>query len=564
VAHICRLLQGIPLGIELAASWVRFLNCREIAKEIENNLDFLQNLSPDVPLRQQSLRAVFDYSWALLGEEDQRVLRCLSVFAGPFDRQAAAAVSQATLPQLATLVDHSLLQHRESPGTGLHRFELLEVLRQYANEKLASASSPGERDVGDSHAGYYLGFLNDQQNALKGSGQQQALSDISLEMPNLRKAWRWAAEYQEVAGLAQALDTLALFYYMNSLFAEGADNFGLAAGRLVKVQDDARNDLIWGRIRTQQGWFNFLHGRQKVGQVQLQESVETLRRYDNSTDLALALGYLAVITYTLGDYDKAGELAGEGLTISEGTQDANSISVASNILSQLNYRMGRDGPARQFGEQSLALARQRENPWSIGFALINLGRVAYVTGEYGEAESLFEEALATRKAIGDARGLALCRLYLGDAAVAQGAWATGQQFWLESLRFFEEIGNLEGMSSARSRLGRVAAEQGRQDQSHDQYLEALRLAGEAQATPRVLDALTGLAALLAGQSSQKTLSIAQLVVAHPAATQECRAMASRLLAGQPGQEEIGKRSTPSEDEVAKELAQLVADFLLEA
>jgi len=154
VAHICRLLQGIPLGIELAASWVRFLDCREIAKEIEHSLDFLQSSSPDVPLRQQSLRAVFDYSWALLDEEDQRVLQCLSVFAGPFDRKAAAAISQATLPQLATLVDHSLLQHRESPGAGSHRFELLEVLRQYANEKLASASSTSERDIGDSHAGY--------------------------------------------------------------------------------------------------------------------------------------------------------------------------------------------------------------------------------------------------------------------------------------------------------------------------------------------------------------------------------------------------------------------------
>jgi tetratricopeptide (TPR) repeat protein len=464
---------------------------------------------------------------------------------------------------LATLVDHSLLQHRESSSPGSVRFELLEVLRQYATEKLTIASSMGERDVGDTHAGYYLGFLRDQEKALEGSEQQQALADISLEMPNVRKAWRLAAEYKEVTGLAQALDSLALFYYMNSLFAEAADNFGLAADHLALTRDDAQNDLIWGRIRTQQGWFNFLHGQQQIGQVQLQESVEALRRYDNSTALALALGYLAVITYTLGDYEKAGELAGEGLTLSEGTQDAYSIGVASNILSQLNYRMGRYGPARRFGEQSLALARKLENPWSIGFALINLGRVAHVTGEYGEAESLFKEALATRKAIGDARGLALCRLYLGDAAVAQGDWEAGQQLWLDSLRFFEEISNLEGMSSALSRLGRVAAEQGQLDKAHDQYLAALRLANQALATPRVLDALTGLAALLAGQSPQKALSIAYLVVHHPAATQECRALAANLLVDRPVQGEIEIQPSPSEEELANKLAQLVADFLLE-
>jgi len=120
------------------------------------------------------------------------------------------------------------------------------------------------------------------------------------------------------------------------------------------------------------------------------------------------------------------------------------------------------------------------------------------------------------------------------------------------------------MSSALSRLGRVAAEQGQQEQAYDQYLNALRLADQVQATPRVLDALTGLATLPAGRSSQKKLSIAQLVVAHPAATQECRAMASSLMAEQPAQEEIGIRSRPSEDELAKTLAQLVADFLLEA
>ncbi len=569
VVEICRLLQGLPLGIELAASWVRFLGCHEIANEIGQSLDFLQRTTAGGPVRQQSLRAAFDYSWDLLAEQERQVLGALSVFAGSFDRAAAAAVGQATLSQLAALTDHSLLRIYQGSEPGSRRFELLEVLRQYASEKLVAASGATETDAADNHASYYLGFLGSQLAALRGEGQQLALSRISNELPNIRKAWRWAAQQQKIELVDMSLDALALYYYMHSLFAEGADIFQLAASNLVSIIPDGQDYPLLGRLRMQQGWFNFLQGQQLLGRELLSESVDILRNSGRAQDLALALGFLVVIAYTAGEYELADRLAGEAYDIAEAGQEAYTVNVTTNVLSQLKYRIGDYSPARQYGEQSLSLARQRKDPWSIGFSLVNLGRVAYIMGEIVAAESLFQEALATRKQIGDARGQALCRLYLGDTAVARGDSASGIRYWYESLGYFEDIGNLEGISAASTRLGWSERQSGRPVEAQRLFLRALRLSHKAQATPRVLDALVGLASLLTSGSGitenliniDKALAIAHLVLDHPAASRESRVKASELLAAHAPA--IAKETTalPDAGTLDERVDQLVGNLL---
>ncbi|HSR29272.1 MAG TPA: protein kinase, partial [Anaerolineae bacterium] len=131
VARICRLVAGMPLAILLAAAWVELLSPEEIEGEIAASLDFLETDLRDVPERQRSIQAVFDYSWNLLGERERAVFAGLSVFRGGFLREAAQAVTGATLRELKALVDKSLL-HRTPTG----RYEIHELLRQYGLEKL--------------------------------------------------------------------------------------------------------------------------------------------------------------------------------------------------------------------------------------------------------------------------------------------------------------------------------------------------------------------------------------------------------------------------------------------
>jgi predicted ATPase len=159
VARICQLVDGLPLGIELAAAWAHVLSCREIADQIERNLDFLAVSRCDVPERHRSMRAVFDHSWHLLSEDERRVLSRLSLFRGGCTREAAEHVASATLAVLSSLIAKSLLRRTEAG-----RYDLHELVRQYAQEHLRAAGE--EPAVRRCHANFFLRLAEEAEAAL--------------------------------------------------------------------------------------------------------------------------------------------------------------------------------------------------------------------------------------------------------------------------------------------------------------------------------------------------------------------------------------------------------------
>jgi predicted ATPase/DNA-binding SARP family transcriptional activator len=191
VACICELVEGAPLGIELAASWLRMLSPQEIASEIESSLDFLVTAAQDAPERHRSVRAVFEYSWNLLSAGEQEMFRSLAVFRGGFDRDAAAHVVGASLPVLAGLVDKSLLR-RSSAG----RYAIHELLHSYATEKLAEVQK--NEGVHDAHCRYYAELLARHQAQLQSEDVTGALTALGAERENVRAAWNWAVSHRRV------------------------------------------------------------------------------------------------------------------------------------------------------------------------------------------------------------------------------------------------------------------------------------------------------------------------------------------------------------------------------
>jgi predicted ATPase/DNA-binding SARP family transcriptional activator len=214
VIRICQFLEGLPLGIELAAAWTQVLSCREIAHEIERNLGFLTTSLQDVPERHRSLRAVFDHSWNLLSDEEKSVLSKLSAFRGGFRREAAERVIGASLPLLLALVRKSFLR-RSSTG----RYEMLEVLRQYAEEKLRE--TPQERDkTHHRHCEYYAWFLHQREAHLKGERQKEALEEIGEEIENVRAGWQWAIAHGKTEEIGKSSASLYRFYEAHCRFQE--------------------------------------------------------------------------------------------------------------------------------------------------------------------------------------------------------------------------------------------------------------------------------------------------------------------------------------------------------
>jgi DNA-binding SARP family transcriptional activator/predicted ATPase len=186
VAKICRLVEGMPLGIELAAAWVRLLSYQEIAHEIERNYRFLETSSPGTPDRHLSLTAAFDYSWNRMSVEERTLFRRLSVFQGGFVREAAEQVAGATLQTLAALMDQCLIQ-RQLSG----RFQTHGLLRRYGEQKLAE--QPDEKNqTYERYCAYYTRFLQRQMELFNASPNIASLSEIADEQENLRAAWQWA------------------------------------------------------------------------------------------------------------------------------------------------------------------------------------------------------------------------------------------------------------------------------------------------------------------------------------------------------------------------------------
>src|SRR5205823_1374420 len=222
VLRICRLVDGMPLGIELAASWVSVLSCTEIADEIARNIDFLATSTRDVPERHRSLRAAIDQSWRLLTDEQRSAFSRLAVFRGSFDRSAAVAVTGADLRLLSDLVAKSLLRR---PDFG--RFELHELLRQYAAEQLRL--SPGEEaDARERHARHYAAVLMERQAALIGPEFAVARDELRGELDNLRAAAEWILAEDDERMALPVLEAFYTFLWMHSWF-NGAETLELLA-----------------------------------------------------------------------------------------------------------------------------------------------------------------------------------------------------------------------------------------------------------------------------------------------------------------------------------------------
>ncbi|MCA9965131.1 MAG: tetratricopeptide repeat protein [Anaerolineales bacterium] len=454
VWRICQLVEGVPLGIELAATWLRLLTCAEIGAEIGRSYDFLSDAPRAVAERHQSLQAVFAYSWKLLTANEQQMLARLAVFRGGFSREAAQAVvqadlpTQATLPLLASLVDKSFLRVRQ-PG----RYEMHAMLRQYAAEKL----SPAEQErVQDRHAAFYATLLQRWLRPLQGGDQLAALDGIRLELENVRAGWRWALERPlQVAALPnwQSLvqdmsDTMFYFFTMRSWFEEGAQLLGQVVAWLEQWREETAV-LRW-RIQARHGWLQFLCGQTVQGEETLCHSLTQLAGEEAET--IFCHNYLGAAAFYR--QDEAGALGHlqQALVLAQRLGDPLGEAIALDIMGRVQmYRQDFDA-AESLLQASLARKRPLGDRFGMGFSLQNLGAVAQALGQPERARRLYEESLALREEMGDRRGMGLCLEKLGDLALAAGDGAAARRLYERCEALFSEIGNVEAATAVRTKI----------------------------------------------------------------------------------------------------------------
>lgn len=220
VIQICRLVEGMPLGILLAASWITVLTPAEIEAELRAGLDILAVEAGDLPPRQRSIRVVFAHSWELMPPAEQMVFMKCALFRGGFSRDAVHAVTGATLPQLQSLSSKSLISRDAATG----KYHVHQLLRQYAAERLAQ--SPERMAAQTAHMRFYLRQLAGKTAVLKGADQLDGLKQIEADFENIRAAWHQAIAQQAYDLLNSAVEAMYLFCYLQSRLEEGKSLFG--------------------------------------------------------------------------------------------------------------------------------------------------------------------------------------------------------------------------------------------------------------------------------------------------------------------------------------------------
>ena len=303
--HICRLVEGMPLGIELAAAWAPILSPREITEEIQKNLDFLNSSKRDTDEKHHSLRATFDGSWMLLSQEQQDAFCKLSVFRGGFDRHAAMGVAGINLHLLSNLLDRSLLVWDR-----VGRFYMHSLLRQYADEKLKT-SLPVWNEVHYRHCDYFTDFLCQREADLSGHKMFTSWEEVRREMENIRPAVDWAAVHWEGDKVRKILSVLLTFYAVQG-WHEGKDAFrDIAQARKEALcsqnTGDWSNDQVYLSARTHQAFLQCNLGQIDESEAISRECLKPLQALGIREELSECIHNLGVNASFRGEYELAME-----------------------------------------------------------------------------------------------------------------------------------------------------------------------------------------------------------------------------------------------------------------
>jgi predicted ATPase/DNA-binding XRE family transcriptional regulator len=395
VVQICRSVGGMPLAIELAATWVQTLSCQEISQEIERDLGILTASTRDLPERHRSMQVVFDYSWRRLSDKERSVLMSLSVFQGGFTREMAEQVTGVDLVMLSTLVAKSLVQW----GTE-RRYSLHELVQQYAFAQLQSFYQVEQTRT--AHLQAFVHLAERIEPRLTESEQERWLAYLETEHDNFRAALHWALDSGDGESSLRLAGALWRFWHMRSYFVEGSQWLERA---LHTAGSHAPAAL---RAKALDGAGSFAHYQNHFAQARdwLEECLAMKSDLDERR-IAHAQSTLAMVVQEQSDFDRAWNLYEQAIQSFRRLNDEHGILRTLNNQGTLAYDMANFELAERMFLEVLTLARKRNDKDYIATALINLGWAAAIRGD-SKASDLCKEALTLVRELNSKYSLAFC------------------------------------------------------------------------------------------------------------------------------------------------------------
>jgi predicted ATPase/DNA-binding SARP family transcriptional activator len=519
VAHLCRFLDGLPLAIELAASRVRHLAVTEIVDRLNHSIQLLTSGRRAALPRQQTMHAAIDWSYSLVSEQEAILFRRLSVFSGGFTLAAVEAVcserstvssqqskvnseqsgllftvhrllSTEVLDLLADLVDKSLVvvESREVET----RYRLLEVVRQYAAEKLEAAGETA--GLRQKHARYYLQLTQTADPHLRSRQRPEWLARLEAEHNNLRQALRWFHE-QEQAQEAQMLTAaLVWFWYFAGRLLE-AEQWTARAIRCDPATSppEIRAASLWGR-----GVMRWLFADFAGALPYLAECVALWRKAPTANPQGVAHGLIlyALTLALLRQTDEMDALFAEAVHLFRQVEDTWGLALAYYWHGDARRYAGDYDALQALSQDSLTYARRTGDEWMVALGLSGLGVAAYLQADYAVARRWFEECLALRQGTGDRWLIAQTYLWLGRVQVEQNDLAAATHSLPQALAMYQELGDTARVAVACYELGRLAGKQGNAPAARAYWRQGIALAetiGDPELANRCRQALAALA-----------------------------------------------------------------------
>jgi predicted ATPase/DNA-binding CsgD family transcriptional regulator len=472
VASICRRLDGLPLGIELAAARMSVLTPEQIVERLDHALSLLVSGPRTAPARHHALRAALDWSYGLLGESERRVFERASVFAGGWTLEAAEAVCSgegvepsSMVDQLGHLVDQSLVVAEPNDDRAM-RYRLLEPLRQSAAEWLQVR---GDADVtGRRHAAYYT-QLGEHLGSQWLDRDPTRHARLLREHDNVRAALRWLIDRGQVEPAQQLAGAVGSLWQESGRAEEGREWLFEILALPTPVRSAARaRALIYASVLAGE------QGDYAAARPLVSESLGLARELGDGPTLAYVLHRAAQLAWLQREFGIARELADEGVQVSRAVGIRNLEGINLWQVAQATHDLGEPGAA-PLAEEALAIFAEVRNPAFVANALTTLAQVHLAGGRLASARRLLERAVAEHPVRFQGVAQLWTRVHLGRVACEQGDLERAHVALLEAFAIGRDaLGGRVRLVMPLEGLAQVATAAG-------QPLRALRLAGAATA-----------------------------------------------------------------------------------
>jgi predicted ATPase/DNA-binding SARP family transcriptional activator len=521
IADICRLVDGLPLALELAAAWTRVLSCAEIAAELRHGTELLRAVDPAQPARHASIELVFDHSWKLLGAVERDALARLSAFRGGFSVEAARAVAGASLPVLGALHDKSLVR-RESKRLYLHP-----LVQQLAALRLAD--SDAREATQRAHALHFHRLLAQLRRRVE-DGEKVELRGVDDEFENCRVAWRWAAAHS-AAELTRSLPTLLYYCDHRGRLEEGL----VLLREALDAPAVAAAPRIAAQVRSAAAHLEYRLDRYAEAEADATRALSATRPGEDHETRLQCLKVLGGCCLRLGRIEEAGAHFRKALKQAPADVDPHNAAGMLDNLALIEKRLGHYDEALRLSLESLAQHRRLDDVAGVSLCLNNLGSFYLERGDYAAAMPHLQEALGLSERHGHVLTRALVVSNLCEIAVKTGDLAQAEAQGVRAIELARSIGNRGLSTHVELLVAIVAAQRGDLDGARSRLAAAVE-DGIAIGRPSLL--LTGACAfaeLLEAQGeSGCARSVLEFAASHPAiGATERDELRARLARGKP-------------------------------